>query len=173
MTRRVADAIVRMPERDRFIRGMVAWLGFKQAPFPYDRDARFAGSTTYTLGKLLNFGIDAIVSFSMVPLRIATYCGALLTVVLAFVGIYAIIGPLLFGTVPGWSSLTLLIVGVSAVQLLVLGVIGEYVGRIFLQSKSRPLFLIAELQHASRTSASRLRDTGSGPDTELSSAPEP
>jgi glycosyltransferase involved in cell wall biosynthesis len=166
MTRRVADALVQMPERDRFIRGMVAWLGFTQAPFLYDREERFAGSTTYTFRKLLNFAIDAIVSFSILPLRIATAFGALLTVMLGVIGTYALVGWLIHGAAPGWTSLTLLIVGVSAVQLLVLGVIGEYVGRIYLQSKQRPLFLIAELHHAGRASAPQLLNTKTSSDTE-------
>jgi polyisoprenyl-phosphate glycosyltransferase len=168
MTRRVADAVVRMPERDRFIRGMVAWLGFKQVAFLYDREARFAGSTTYTFRKLLNFAVDAIVSFSVLPLRVATYFGALLTVVLAVIGAYALVGWLIHGAAPGWTSLTLLIVGVSTVQLLVLGVIGEYVGRIYLQSKQRPLFVIADLHHHGRSGESRAKEVGSN--TEYSRA---
>ena len=168
LTRRVADILADMPERDRFVRGMVAWLGFRQVPFLYDREARFSGSTTYTLRKLLNFGVDAIVSFSVLPLRVATCFGALLTVVLGAVAAYAFFGWLVHGAVPGWTSLTLLIVGVSAVQLLVLGVIGEYVGRIYLQSKQRPLFLIAELHRATRANANQR--TESVPTTELSRA---
>jgi dolichol-phosphate mannosyltransferase len=148
MTRRVADLIAHMPERDRFIRGMVAWLGFRQVPFLYDRQPRFCGETQYTFRKLLSFSVDAVVSFSIVPLRIATYLGALLTVVLVIVGLYALISRITAGIAPGWTSLVLLIVGASAAQLTVLGVIGEYVGRIYLQSKQRPLFLIAELRRA-------------------------
>jgi glycosyltransferase involved in cell wall biosynthesis len=170
VTRRVADILTHMPERDRFIRGMVSWLGFRQVPFLYDREARFAGSTTYTFRKLLNFATDAIVSFSVLPLRIATYFGALLTLVLGAIGAYAFFGWLVHGAAPGWTSLTLLIVGVSAVQLLVLGVIGEYVGRIYLQSKQRPLFLIAELQRAGRNIETQRTTTG--PTTELSRATE-
>jgi polyisoprenyl-phosphate glycosyltransferase len=137
-----------MPERDRFIRGMVAWLGFRQVPFLYDRQPRFCGETQYTFRKLLNFAVDAVISFSIVPLRIATYLGALLTVALVIVGLYALISRLTSGIAPGWTSLVLLIVGAAAAQLTVLGVIGEYVGRIYLQSKQRPLFLIAELRRA-------------------------
>jgi polyisoprenyl-phosphate glycosyltransferase len=162
MTKRVADIIAQMPERDRFIRGMVAWVGFKQVPFLYDRDVRFAGTTTYTFRKLVRFAVDAVISFSILPLRIATYIGVLLSMVLILLGIYAIIIRLMVGIAPGWTSLTLLIVGVSAAQLVVLGVIGEYVGRIYIQSKQRPLFLIAELRQANR----------SGGDTELGHADE-
>ena len=145
VTRRVADILVQMPERDRFIRGMVAWLGFRQVPFLYDRQARFAGATHYTLRKLVSFATDALISFSILPLRIATYVGALLAVVLLVVGAYALISWKVYALVPGWTSLTLLIAGTSSAQLLALGVIGEYIGRIYLQTKLRPLFLIAEI----------------------------
>ena len=94
---------------------------------------------------MIGFAADALVSFSMVPLRIATYIGALLTTVLTFVGIWAVIGWILSGTVPGWTSLTLLVVMISSVQLLVLGLIGEYVGRTYIQSKHRPLFVISHI----------------------------
>src|SRR5258707_2800377 len=150
MSRRISDQVVQMPEHDRFIRGMVAWLGFKQVAFEYDRNARFAGTTKYPLTKMIGFAADALVSFSMVPLRIATYIGALLTTVLTFVGIWAVIGWILSGTVPGWTSLTLLVVMISSVQLLVLGLIGEYVGRTYIQSKNRPLFLISHIHRRAR-----------------------
>ena len=91
MSRRISDQVAQMPEHDRFIRGMVSWLGFKQVAYQYDRNARFAGTTKYPLTKMIGFAADALVSFSMVPLRIATYIGALLTTVLTFVGIGAVI----------------------------------------------------------------------------------
>jgi dolichol-phosphate mannosyltransferase len=150
MSRRISDQVVQMPEHDRFIRGMVAWLGIKQVAFEYDRNARFAGTTKYPLTKMIGFAADALVSFSMVPLRIATYIGALLTTVLTFVGIWAVFGWILSGTVPGWTSLTLLVVMISSVQLLVLGLIGEYVGRPYIQSKHRPLFVISHLHRRAR-----------------------
>jgi dolichol-phosphate mannosyltransferase len=150
MSRRISDQLVQMPEHDRFIRGMVAWLGYKQVAYEYDRHPRYAGSTKYPLAKMISFAGDALISFSMVPLRIATYVGALLTTVLTFVGIGAVIGWILSGTVPGWTSLTLLVVMISSVQLLVLGLIGEYVGRIYIQSKNRPLFVISHIHRRGR-----------------------
>jgi glycosyltransferase involved in cell wall biosynthesis len=150
MSRRISDQVAQMPEHDRFIRGMVAWLGFKQVAYEYDRKARFAGTTKYPLTKMIGFAADALVSFSMVPLRIATYIGALLTTVLTFVGIGAVISWILSGTVPGWTSLTLLVVMISSVQLLVLGLIGEYVGRTYIQSKNRPLFVISHIHRRAR-----------------------
>lgn len=152
MTKRIADEIARMPEHDRFIRGLVAWLGFKQVAFQYDRDARFAGTTKYPFRKMLSFAVDALVSFSILPLRLATYTGAVLVFVMGLIGLYAIFGWILHGTAPGWTSLTLLIVFVSAVQFMVLGLIGEYVGRIYIQSKQRPLFMIAEISKSAGTS---------------------
>jgi dolichol-phosphate mannosyltransferase len=146
MTRRISDHIAQMPEHDRFIRGLVSWLGYKQVAFKYDREPRFAGTTKYPLRKMISFATDAIVSFSVLPLRLATLTGALLTCAMFLIGIYAFLGWLFSGTAPGWTSLTLLIVFVSAVQFMVLGVIGEYVGRIYIQSKQRPLFLISEIR---------------------------
>jgi dolichol-phosphate mannosyltransferase len=99
---------------------------------------------------MIGFAADALISFSMVPLRIATYVGALLTALLTFVGIGAVIGWILSGTVPGWTSLTLLVVMISSIQLLVLGLIGEYIGRIYIQSKNRPLFVISHLHRRGR-----------------------
>lgn len=150
MSRRISDQVVQMPEHDRFIRGMVAWLGFKQVAYEYDRNPRFAGATKYPLTKMIGFAADALVSFSMVPLRIATYIGALLTTVLTFVGIGAVVSWILSGTVPGWTSLTLLVVMISSVQLLVLGLIGEYVGRTYIQSKNRPLYVISHIHRRGR-----------------------
>ncbi len=150
MSRRISDQVVQMPEHDRFIRGMVAWLGYKQVAYEYDRNPRFAGTTKYPLTKMIGFAADALISFSMVPLRIATYIGALLTIILTFVGIAAVISWILSGTVPGWTSLTLLVVMISSVQLLVLGLIGEYVGRTYIQSKNRPLFLISHISRRAR-----------------------
>jgi len=150
MSRRISDQVVQMPEHDRFIRGMVAWLGFKQVAYEYDRNARYAGTTKYPLIKMIGFATDALISFSMLPLRIATYIGALLTTILTFVGAGAVISWILSGTVPGWTSLTLLVVMISSVQLLVLGLIGEYVGRTYIQSKNRPLFMISHIHRRPR-----------------------
>jgi glycosyltransferase involved in cell wall biosynthesis len=158
ISRRISDQIVQMPEHDRFIRGMVAWLGYKQVAYEYDRNPRFAGATKYPLTKMIGFAADALVSFSMVPLRIATYVGALLTVILTVVGIGAVISWILSGTVPGWTSLTLLFIMISSVQLLVLGLIGEYVGRTYIQSKNRPLFVISHIHRRARLPDTLPRD---------------
>ena len=142
ITRRVCDLIVAMPERDRFIRGMVAWLGFKQVPFEYDREARLAGSTSYSFRKMVRLALDAFVGFSMVPLRLAAWISLCLFVILFGGALYTAVSYLLLDAVRGWTSITLLIILVSAVQLWTLSIIGEYVGRIYLQGKARPLYVI-------------------------------
>jgi polyisoprenyl-phosphate glycosyltransferase len=144
ITRHVADLLQRMPEHHRFIRGMVSWLGFKQRALLYDRDARFAGQSQYTIGKLLRLALDGITSFSIKPLRIAS--------VLAFgFGTLAIAGLLLIlvgwwlqRPVQGWASIVVTILFLGSVQLFVLGIMGEYLGRLFIESKGRPLYLVAE-----------------------------
>ena len=150
MSRRISDQLVQMPEHDRFIRGMVAWLGYKQVAYEYDRNPRYAGSTKYPLAKMIGFALDAVISFSMVPLRIATYVGALLTTGLTLVGIVRCDKLGSFRHLAGMDQLTLLVVMISSVQLLVLGLIGVYVGRIYIQSKNRPLFLISHIHRRGR-----------------------
>ena len=145
MTRRMAKVLTAMPERDRFIRGMVSWAGFRQVPFDYDRDARFAGETKYPLKRMLRFATDALLSFSLVPVRLAGILSMLFF--LATLGLlgYVAISYFFFTTAPGWTSIALIVLTTSAVQLLTLGVIGEYVGRIYIDSKKRPLFIIDEV----------------------------
>jgi polyisoprenyl-phosphate glycosyltransferase len=142
MTRRVADLLIEMPERDRFVRGMVAWLGFKQVSFPYDRETRYAGSTKYPLLKMIRFATDAFLGHSMVLLRIAGIMAGGLLLILFALALFTIIAWLVGDTVPGWTSMTMLIILIGACQLLVLSIIGEYVGRIYLEGKRRPLFVI-------------------------------
>ncbi len=145
MTRRVVDALLEMPEQHRFIRGMVSWIGYRQVALEYDRAPRFAGETKYPLSKMLAFAADALTGFSIIPLRIATICGAVGGVVSIAFMIFSILAYLSGGTITGWTSLIAVILFVSSVQFLMLGIIGEYVGRIFIQSKRRPLFLIESI----------------------------
>jgi len=144
MDRRVVDVLRAMPERDRFIRGMVAWAGFRQEPFRYQRDPRLAGETKYSLGKMVKFAIDGVVSFSTQPLRLATWTG-FAAALLGMVGIvYAVTARLLTDQwVPGWAALFVAVMFMGGIQLLALGVIGEYVGRLFMQSKERPTYVVA------------------------------
>jgi dolichol-phosphate mannosyltransferase len=146
MTRRVLDALIAMPERFRFIRGMVGWVGFSQAAFPYEREARFAGHTHYPLGKMITLAIDAITGFSTAPLRFASHLGLLF----GFCGLGALVwvasAYFIFGTVAGWTSLAALILIIGSMQLLMLGVFGEYLGRMYMESKQRPLFTVREIR---------------------------
>ena len=141
--RKVVNAFREMPERDRFVRGMVSWLGFRQTPFRYERSSRFAGETKYPFKKMVRFALDGILSFSMVPLRVATYAGFGASA-LAVLGILYALGLRLFTNiwVPGWTALMIAVLFMGGVQLLSLGIIGEYVGRIYGESKRRPLYLV-------------------------------
>ena len=143
MTREVVDILNAMPERHRFIRGMVAWIGGNQVAFLYDRDSRFAGTTKYPFRRMLWLAVDAITSFSRRPLALATYMGLVLMGVSAALVIWAVIAYLLGDTEKGWTSLMAVIGILFAAQFFVLGIIGEYVGRLFEANQRRPLFLIA------------------------------
>jgi glycosyltransferase involved in cell wall biosynthesis len=145
MSRRVADLFVQMPERDRFIRGMVAWLGFKQVPFEYDRDARFAGETKYPFMKMANLAIDAFLGHSMVLLRVSGVISLALFASLIAVFFHAIYSWITRNVVPGWTSITMLIILTSATQLLVLSIMGEYLGRTYMEVKHRPLFIVDQI----------------------------
>ena len=145
MTRRVLDALNAMPEHYRFVRGMVSWLGFRQEPLIYDRQERFAGVTKYPLSKMVRFGIDAITSFSIKPLRIASALGAIFGV-LGIAGLfYSLVSWLQGSVVPGWTSVIVTVLIMGSVQLFVIGVFGEYLGRLYIESKQRPLFIIDQI----------------------------
>lgn len=145
INRRILERLQAMPEQHRFVRGLVSWLGGKQVAFPYKRDPRFAGKTKYTTGKMIGFAIDAITGFSITPLRLAIYMG-LLSVILALVlGIYVLYSWLVLGALQGWTSLMVIVLTFGGMQLFALAVIGEYIGRTYIQTKGRPLFLINEV----------------------------
>jgi len=135
----------RMPERDRFIRGMVAWIGFRQEAVLYTRVERFAGTSKYPLVKMLRFATDGILSFSLVPLRLATWIG-FSAAGLSLLGIlYALITRLLTNIwVPGWTLLFIALLFIGGTQLFFLGVMGEYLGRVYGEVKRRPLYLVTE-----------------------------
>jgi polyisoprenyl-phosphate glycosyltransferase len=145
MDRKVVDALLSMPERDRFVRGMVAWVGFRQEPVYYKRAARHAGETKYPLRKMVRFALDGILSFSLAPLRLAGWLG-FVTAGVAMLGIvYALVLRVLTHIwVPGWTLLFIACSFLGGMQLVSLGVLGEYVGRIYGEAKRRPLYLIRE-----------------------------
>jgi dolichol-phosphate mannosyltransferase len=146
MSRRISDIVAQMPERDRFIRGMIASIGFKQIAFPYDRQQRYAGSTKYPLSKMIRFAADAFLGFSMALLRFSSLAALGLLLALIGVGVYSIYAWLYLEVVPGWTSIMVSIIVVSLFQLIALSVIGEYVGRIYLSTKNRPLFIIEAIE---------------------------
>ena len=145
LDRKVVDALCRMPEQDRFIRGMVAWLGFNQVPIYYRRDARFAGETKYPFFKMFRFALDGIFSFSTFPLKLATMFGLIISAASAL-GIFYFLYLRLFTSnwVPGWTFMFVAILFTSGVHLIVLGIVGEYIGRIYGEVKRRPLYLVDE-----------------------------
>lgn len=145
MDRCVADVLRDMPERHRFIRGMVSWVGFKQCPIYYERHPRFAGESKYPMSKMVRFALDGVTSFSTVPLRWATWAG-LVAAGISVLGIaYALVMRLMTNSwVPGWAAMFVAVLFVGGVQLLSLGAIGEYVGRIYGEAKGRPLYVVAE-----------------------------
>jgi dolichol-phosphate mannosyltransferase len=145
MSRRTLDELNRMPERHRFIRGMVSWIGFRQVPLLYERQERFAGETKYPFRKMLRFAFDAISGFSIVPLRIATYLGFVCAVLGLFFFAYTVYSYLSGIALQGWTTLMTVVLILGSGQLLVLGVLGEYLGRLYIESKSRPLFIIEEI----------------------------
>jgi len=145
ITRRVLDLLIAMPERHRFIRGMVAWIGGKQVPLVYDRQARVAGESKYPLAKMVRFAADAITAFSVVPLMASMTIGWVMAVIGFAFFIYSIVGWLLGANLPGWTSLMAAVGLLGGMQFLMLGIIGAYLGRLYDQSKGRPLFMIRDI----------------------------
>jgi glycosyltransferase involved in cell wall biosynthesis len=145
MSRRVLEVLMLMPEENRFIRGMISWVGMKQVPMLYDRDARFAGTTGYSLGKMMLLALDAVTGFSVLPLRVASYAGMVTGVISVLLLLYTIGSWALGVAVSGWTSLASIVLILGSVQLLVLGVMGEYLGRLFMTAKRRPSYVVQEI----------------------------
>jgi len=145
VTRRVLDLLLAMPERHRFIRGMVAWIGGRQVAILYDRKARAAGESKYPLSKMVRFAADAITAFSVVPLMASMTIGWIMAAVGFAFFVYSIVGWALGLNLPGWTSLMAAIGLLGGMQFLMLGIIGAYLGRLYDQSKGRPLFMIREI----------------------------
>jgi dolichol-phosphate mannosyltransferase len=145
MRRNVVDYFNAMPEDDRFVRGMISWLGFRQEPFPYDRAERLAGETKYPFRKMLRLAVDAITGFSIVPLRLATWTALVTTFLGTLMLLWVIVQRFAGNTVSGWASVMVVVLVLSSVQLLTIGILGEYVGRLYLQSKQRPRYIVERL----------------------------
>jgi len=145
MSRRALDALLALPEQARFIRGMVAWIGFRQVPFAYDRDQRFAGETKYPLKKMVRFAIDALTGFSSAPLKLASHIGLALSIGSVILILYIAYAWLSGHSIQGWTSLMLVVVIIGAVQMFVLALMGEYIGRLYNEAKRRPLYIVQEI----------------------------
>jgi len=154
LDRRALDALLSMREHNRFLRGMTVWVGYTQAAVPYQRDARYAGETHYTLPKMLRFSLDAISSFSHRPLQLATMLGFIISTI-AFLAIPLIVFLKIEGSyLPGFSTITITVLLLGGIQLITIGIIGEYVGRIYDEVKGRPLYLVRRTRNFVETGAS-------------------
>jgi len=153
MSRRALDALLAMREQARFIRGMVAWIGFKQVPFAYDRQERFAGRTKYPLKKMMRFALDALTGFSSAPLKLASHVGLALSIGSVILILYIAYAWAAGRNIQGWTSLMLVVVVIGAVQMFVLALMGEYIGRLYNEAKRRPLYIVQEVAGDGRAEA--------------------
>ncbi|MFL6547015.1 MAG: glycosyltransferase, partial [Candidatus Udaeobacter sp.] len=145
LDRRAVNALLAMPERHRLLRAMCSWVGFRQYALHYNRAARFAGTTKYPIKKMVNLALDGIVSFSTIPLRFVTFLGFFAATIAAIGIVYsAAVRLFTHEWVRGWFTLFIAILFMGAVQLISLGILGEYIGRIYTEIKQRPLYLVSE-----------------------------
>ncbi len=153
LDRKPLDALLSMRERSRFLRGMTVWVGYTQAAVPYRRDPRYAGETKYTVSKMLRFSLDAISSFSQRPLQLATLLGFVIST-LAFIAIPVVVLLRVVGSyLPGFGTITIAVLLLGGIQLIAIGIIGEYVGRIYDEVKGRPLYLVRGVRNMAQTEA--------------------
>jgi len=145
MTRRVLDILNSMPEQHRFIRGMVSWIGLRQVPLAYDRAPRQSGESNYPLARMIGLAFDALTSFSIMPLRLASYLGLALGCLSLLMLGYTLGSWALGHVVEGWTSLLTVVLILGSTQLILFGLLGEYVGRLYLETKRRPLFVIDQV----------------------------
>jgi dolichol-phosphate mannosyltransferase len=144
MSRRVVDQLKQLREKDRFVRGLVSWVGFKQTGISYKRDARYAGETKYPFRKMLKFSFDGITSFSTLPLKLATWIGSAAAILAVAYLVSVFVQKAMGYTVEGWATIMVAMLFMGSVQLICLGIIGEYLGRIFNEVKPRPMYVIEE-----------------------------
>jgi dolichol-phosphate mannosyltransferase len=144
MSRRVVDQLKQLREKDRFVRGLVSWVGFRQTGVKYHRDARYAGETKYPFRKMLKFSFDGITSFSTMPLKLATWTGSAAAIIAVLYLISVFVQWMLGYTVEGWATIMVAMLFLGSVQLICLGILGEYLGRIFNEVKPRPMYVIEE-----------------------------
>jgi dolichol-phosphate mannosyltransferase len=143
MSRQVVDQLIRMPERNRFVRGIRSWVGLNQIGLPYKRDIRHAGRPKYTFGRLILLALDGLISFSHAPLRIASLSGLIISMLSFLLAVFYTVKKLTTGlNPPGFATLVVAIFFLAGIQLITIGVIGEYIGRIFDEVKQRPLYVV-------------------------------
>jgi glycosyltransferase involved in cell wall biosynthesis len=152
LSRRAVDSLARMPERARYLRGMTSWIGFRQVGVPYRRDPRFAGSSKYPLAKLLRLASDGIASFSVAPIRLLTRIGFVMILFCAAVLGWTLYTRFFTDSAPqGWTSVLGVVLLLGGIQLLGMGIVGQYIARIFEETKQRPLYLIEEIVERGET----------------------
>ena len=145
LDRRVVEAIKKLPERTRFMKGLFAWVGYKQTSVLFDREPRYSGKTTWNYWKLWNFALDGIISFSFLPLKVWSYVGISISLISLMYALILVVRTLVFGVdVPGYASLMVAILFLGGIQLITLGVLGEYLGRVYEEVKGRPLYFVRE-----------------------------
>jgi dolichol-phosphate mannosyltransferase len=149
MDRKIVDVLKQMPEQQKYLRGQIAWAGFNQTYITYDRDERYAGSTGYTYKKMIQFALDGITGFSNLPLKFATIAGFFVSAITFILSIYALYARFISKDyVPGWTSLILAILFIGGVQLITIGIIGEYISRVSSNVRNRPLYIISDKKFA-------------------------
>lgn len=146
LSRKALNSLKQLPEKHRYIRGLVAWLGYQQTQILYERDRRFAGKTKYPLAKMIRFSMDGLSSFSILPLRVATFLGFLVSFVsFVFIAYALYVKVVLQIAVQGWTTLFIAILFLGGIQLICIGIVGEYIGMIHDEAKGRPLYLVSEI----------------------------
>ena len=143
--KKIVEVLREMPEKNKYLRGQISWVGFNQTFVEYDRQERLAGATGYTYRKMLHFALDGITAFSDVPLKVVTYFGFIVSVIAFFVAIYALLAKFVWeNSVPGWTSLMIAILFIGGIQMIAIGIIGEYLSRMNHNIRNRPLYIIQE-----------------------------
>jgi dolichol-phosphate mannosyltransferase len=153
MSRRVVDQLKLLREKDRFVRGLVSWVGFAQTGISYQRDPRYAGETKYPFRRMLGFAFDGITSFSTMPLKLATWTGYFAAILAVLYLASVFVQKALGRTVAGWATIMVAMLFMGSVQLICLGILGEYLGRVFNEVKSRPMYVIEEHLSSQRAAA--------------------
>lgn len=163
LSRRAVEALKTFREHHRFMKGLFAWIGYPQTEVPYHRDPRHSGTSKWSYWRLWNFALEGITSFSIAPLKLATYMGLIVALLAFLYGAWMIIDTLIHGNpVPGYPSLMVVILFLGGVQLIALGVIGEYLGRMFDETKRRPLYLVSEHLHRAPAAHRERKHDGQG-----------